>query len=1014
MNFSGGGASGMDNLDMERMCGPMGINSSSEPPVQRHRPSQFFVVNNHYEDSNNNNNGRTRNGNQTNKKKKTNKKKNGGFSFGNSGGGRGGVGGGGGDRSGGMGDENGKYDDDNKKASSSSWTYSFPMKTRKEKLQEKNSRQQQQRQHPEEYFKNDKNTRNSNNFHNSNNSLTINDLDKSNFNDDDGDGNVAGKYCGSGILNKVIKNGDNNDNIDENNNHNNSSTHNIIGDSGKKKDARSKLSIRLLVIILMSGVLMLFILGAWQWRKRNMNGNNNGRSRLFNRRGNGGGDMDFSRQLLLTMQDDFVEQLQALHALSVTVSSTAVSPSTLTAAVEENGNGNNDADNGGGLFSFSTNDVSYWCPLSDKSLCTTWPFVVVPILEEYVLASFPMLLLRNSHGGGSEPREEDGYYNNDGVGGGVKLFPIVTQGLRQAWMNFVINNAAMWIEQSQQTQDDILHNGGTGIDSNHEYTEHWFDNEWNIIGMVPADNIVVDDTPTSISGDIFRFEPGTDGVDSIVLDEIYDDRPLLPQWQCSPISPTLQSQVNMNLITSLPSSSQQDDGADVVTSLLTGEEAILIESPVDATALDPGFYPDGFGNKHHPSSLLLYPVKSKSNTDVVVAQLGLDTSWKTRLKNACYKVLEDNNQKLTTDIVVSIQNDDWNNGEPYKYHLMDDCHVEWVLVYDDTNYQFAHEIILGENDNNGEGDLWDHYTGIPLSKELGLFSIKATSSTPTVGGGDGQQVVAAANGSEYQQQQEQQVRTFTMIVCIGSIILLILFTLYVCLVKRRQRGLEKADAVVSSLFPSHVKEVLYEQEQNKQHPQYPNRRNSNENKPRYFGNGRRNSNEQTAGGSGGHTESMDDSTSFNNFDSMVDGGDDRSAISSIAKGPPIAEHYDTSTILFADIAGFTKWSSDRRPADVFEFLEVLYGNFDQAARANGVMKIEVSAYIFKLIRWYSLMNSFACRLIFSYSFLICVCRRLGTVMLQYLVYRNRGMIMLSSWFSLPSTWSRSSEQFKKN
>ena len=65
-----------------------------------------------------------------------------------------------------------------------------------------------------------------------------------------------------------------------------------------------------------------------------------------------------------------------------------------------------------------------------------------------------------------------------------------------------------------------------------------------------------------------------------------------------------------------------------------------------------------------------------------------------------------------------------------------------------------------------------------------------------------------------------------------------------------------------------------------------------------------------------------------------------SVVDNIPKGPPIADYYKISTVLFADIAGFTKWSSDRPPSDVFEFLEVLYGNFDQAARTNNVMKIE--------------------------------------------------------------------------
>ncbi|GKY95689.1 hypothetical protein MPSEU_000529800 [Mayamaea pseudoterrestris] len=55
---------------------------------------------------------------------------------------------------------------------------------------------------------------------------------------------------------------------------------------------------------------------------------------------------------------------------------------------------------------------------------------------------------------------------------------------------------------------------------------------------------------------------------------------------------------------------------------------------------------------------------------------------------------------------------------------------------------------------------------------------------------------------------------------------------------------------------------------------------------------------------------------------------------------PIADLYLNCTVLFADIAGFTAWSSTREPAQVFVLLETIYSAFDEIAKQRGVFKIE--------------------------------------------------------------------------
>lgn len=55
---------------------------------------------------------------------------------------------------------------------------------------------------------------------------------------------------------------------------------------------------------------------------------------------------------------------------------------------------------------------------------------------------------------------------------------------------------------------------------------------------------------------------------------------------------------------------------------------------------------------------------------------------------------------------------------------------------------------------------------------------------------------------------------------------------------------------------------------------------------------------------------------------------------------PIADYFPHTTILFADIVGFTAWSSAREPSQVFTLLETLFHQFDQLANRRKVFKVE--------------------------------------------------------------------------
>lgn len=129
----------------------------------------------------------------------------------------------------------------------------------------------------------------------------------------------------------------------------------------------------------------------------------------------------------------------------------------------------------------------------------------------------------------------------------------------------------------------------------------------------------------------------------------------------------------------------------------------------------------------------------------------------------------------------------------------------------------------------------------------------------------------------------------------------LVFCLYDLAVERRQKLVLKtalrSTALVSSLFPSTVRERLYQSESEK---------GANRNQS---------------------LVSCRMATTEND-------------VNTSRLGSPIAELYPETTVMFADIAGFTAWSSERQPHQVFHLLETLYGAFDRIAKQRGVFKVE--------------------------------------------------------------------------
>lgn len=195
---------------------------------------------------------------------------------------------------------------------------------------------------------------------------------------------------------------------------------------------------------------------------------------------------------------------------------------------------------------------------------------------------------------------------------------------------------------------------------------------------------------------------------------------------------------------------------------------------------------------------------------------------------------------------------------------------------------------------------------------------------------------------------------YTSIVVIVFLFALLIFIAYDILVELRQRRVMKSatenQAIVASLFPQAVRDRMLNH-----NPTYPTttgggpdtRQHGNSLPPvpvlgtngRTLGkingqNGEPMMESHRNAPSGGHAAEPSPPVRKRSF------AGDQIGSSGHVNDKPIADLFDNATVLFADIAGFTAWSSVREPTQVFTLLQTLYQAFDKVAKKIGVFKIE--------------------------------------------------------------------------
>ncbi|KAL3914239.1 MAG: hypothetical protein SGARI_000229 [Bacillariaceae sp.] len=165
---------------------------------------------------------------------------------------------------------------------------------------------------------------------------------------------------------------------------------------------------------------------------------------------------------------------------------------------------------------------------------------------------------------------------------------------------------------------------------------------------------------------------------------------------------------------------------------------------------------------------------------------------------------------------------------------------------------------------------------------------------------------------------------YTIIMVMLFVATAIGFIVYDYFVQRRQREatleMARSNAIVSSLFPAEIRDRLLAEEDNK--------KKSTKDSDKGLNPGTQKFRLQNFMDEEAEAAEQNTKAAAKKLDGVI------------LDSKPIADLFPNTTVLFADIAGFTAWSSVREPSQVFTLLETVYKAFDKIAKRRKVFKVE--------------------------------------------------------------------------
>eukprot|EP00980_Cylindrotheca_fusiformis_P006788 scaffold1417_cov113-Cylindrotheca_fusiformis.AAC.6 len=307
-----------------------------------------------------------------------------------------------------------------------------------------------------------------------------------------------------------------------------------------------------------------------------------------------------------------------------------------------------------------------------------------------------------------------------------------------------------------------------------------------------------------------------------------------------------------------------------------------------------GFTVDPNAETKLPASQIIQPIFDGANTGSkgrkMVASIVVRLPWMDYFKNVLaegedgiHVVIESSCPKQPDDIDLSERKQDFTDLDRY------------IVTY---QVDGPNAVFLGEDDLHDPQ--YDDLVGREIFVDLDIdqSQLPEGSCVPVLT----LRVYPSAELEDSLKTNNDIIYTVVVVVIFAFTTLVLL--LYDFLVGRRQRTVMnrvvEQDRIVSDVFPTAIRDRLYE----------------NQAKQMMKGN--------DAEGDGGPL-GLDE-----NFYER----------SNTIASAPLADLFPSVTVVFADLVGFTAWSSAREPHHVFILLETIYGAFDKLAYRHSVFKIE--------------------------------------------------------------------------
>jgi len=275
----------------------------------------------------------------------------------------------------------------------------------------------------------------------------------------------------------------------------------------------------------------------------------------------------------------------------------------------------------------------------------------------------------------------------------------------------------------------------------------------------------------------------------------------------------------------------------------------------------------------------------------------------TTLMYPVYRTLDEPDSDVVALVINILPWDNYLSGA-----LPEGVNGVYCVLHNSWNQVFTYMIRGNDALFIGEGDMHDKkYDNMERIIEFSEFfqGNEDLSASLESAGGEFQYWLAVYPSEELESAYKTKNPMIFALISLSAFAMMTLtFILYDRFVIRKNNKILDAaahsDAILSSLFPKEVKDRLLQEKR------------------------QRDSGEK----------------SVHNLKQFLNGDDSGGANDDVYQSKPIADLFPETTVFFADLVGFTAWSSTRDPSSVFVLLETLFRAFDKIARRTSVYKVE--------------------------------------------------------------------------